>query len=60
MFIIKNDFNGSSIIICWIFKLKCINLENELPVCYYYYYYFTPCKFFTSALIGGLSLETEG
>ena len=26
---------------------------------YYYYYYFTPCEFFTPALAGGLSLESE-
>ena len=26
---------------------------------YYYYYYYTPCKFFTQAFVGDLSLEYE-
>ena len=26
---------------------------------YYYYYYFTACKFFTPALVGGISLKSE-
>ena len=37
----------------------CMSKSHRSLCVYYYYYYFTPCKFFTPWLAGGLSRESE-